>query len=262
VSDEALHSVYHQLSLRRDAPPWMDLRAEAERRIVERTLLLQMARTQGIWVSEEEIEAERRRRWGSAYNSQCGGGVRAVLEEDLLLERVQAEAVKHVPRPSRTETETYYGAHPEEFFQSERLHAAHIVRNIAHPDEEIDALAAMQSAERELALGKNFARVADRYSDCKGVGGEIGWIARGEMAEDFESVVFGLAKRERSCIFRTVFGLHIAMVLDRKAAGTQPFEDVRQPLARRLFQERQSLHLSAVIRELVHSAMIVAAEEP
>ena len=77
----------------------------------------------------------------------------------------------------------------------------------------------MQAVEQELRNGAAFAEVADRYSDCPGSGGDIGWFPRGEMVPEFDEVVFALAPGENSEVFRTRFGFHIVRVLERKASG-------------------------------------------
>ncbi len=146
--------------------------------------------------------------------------------------------------------EQFYRANPQQFYQPEKVHAAHIIKNIEAPADEPDARSALISAQLELTSGKPFAKVADRYSDCGG-GGLLGWIARGEMVEEFDEVVFSLKKGECSDIFRTVFGLHIATVLGRKAAGVSPFEEIRLSLSRSLFEQKKQ----AVIQRVLHDAM-------
>ena len=192
------------------------LRHTAEERVIQRTLLRQMAVHAGFTVSAEEIETERRRRWGSSNNSICGAGIIAVLEADLLTAKMSAQLTKHVFRPSRADVERFYKSTLAQFHQPERVQVSHIVKNVEEPSAEVVAREVIAKAEQELVAGKPFAKVAELYSDCKGSGGSIGWIARGEMVEEFEEVVFALKKNERSPIFRSVFGWHIATVTGGK----------------------------------------------
>lgn len=237
------------------------LRHSAEERVIQRTLLRQMAVHAGYTVSPEEIEAERRRRWGSSNNSICGAGILAALEADLLSAKMSAQLAKHVPRPSRADVERFYKSNLGKFHQPERVQVSHIIRNVEAPGSEMAAREAIEKAEQELNAGKPFAKVADVYSDCAGSGGAIGWIARGEMVEEFEEVVFALKKGERSPIFRSVFGWHIATVTGKKAAGTQPLEDLRLELARGIFEARRYDTITAAVANVARRSTIVPAPE-
>lgn len=254
VGDELLFQEFRHLGGDRlnprdaEAPQKIEtLQRAAEEHVLNRTLLRQMALQQNFGVSAEEVEAERLRRWGSSSNTICGTGVFRAIEAELLVARMCAALTKHVLRPTRVEVERFYHANPKRFYQSERVHAAHIIKNVDRPEVEPEARAILVTAAAELDSGRSFAKVADRYSDCGGVGGSLGWIARGEMVEEFDQVVFALQEGERSAIFPTIFGLHIGTVLGRKPAGIQPFEEIRQPLARSLFEESRQAAIELAV---------------
>lgn len=177
-------------------------------------------------------------------------GSAEAIHEDLLLDRITADLTKHVPRPGRSEAEHFYRANPHLFRVSEAVEAAHILREVGSPDDESVARAALEQAEAELHKGKPFAQVANQWSACKGVGGTVGWVARGQMVQEFEDVVFALQPGRRSEIFRTVFGLHIASVTRRRQAGMTPFDDVRQKIARQLFGDAKHHALQQVLSRL------------
>ncbi len=236
------------------------LQRTANERVLHRTLFRQMAVQSGVMVLPEEVEQERRRRWGSSTNTTCGTGVSQAIIADLQIERFCTHLTRHVPRPTRAEVEQFYLANPQRFYQPEKVHAAHIIKNIEAPSDEPNARSALISAQSELAAGKPFAKVADRYSDCGG-GGALGWVARGEMVEEFEEVVFSLKKGECSGIFRTVFGLHIATVLGKRPAGVSPFEEVRLSLSRNLFEARKQAIIQRVLDEALRRSRITVAPQ-
>jgi len=231
----------------------------AEQRVIHRVLLRQMALREGIQISDVEVETERRRRWGSSTNAICGTGVQQSFRDELLVARMCDRLTKHVPRPTRLEVERFYQANREKFYRPDRVHAAHIIRNVDRPEAEGEARAALEAAEVELAAGKPFAKVANRYSDCQGAGGDLGWITRGEMVDEFDDVVFALKRGERSPIFRTVFGLHIATVLDRRAAGAQPLDEIRHSLALSLFEGRRQNEIDRVLTHAMRQSQIQVA---
>jgi len=237
------------------------LRHTAEELVIQRTLLRQMAVHAGFSVSSEEVEIERRRRWGSSNNSICGASIIAALEADLLLAKMSAQLTKHVPRPSRAEVERFYKSNLAEFYRPERVQVSHIVKNVEEPSANVAAQEVIAKAEQELAAGKPFAKVAELYSDCKGSGGGIGWISRGEMVEEFEEVAFALKKGERSPIFRSVFGWHIATVTGRKAAGATPLEEIRMELARGMYEARRYDAITAAVADVARRSSIVPAPE-
>lgn len=207
------------------------LRTRAARNLVARTLLLQTAAARRIRVTAAEVEAERRRRWGGTGSGVCGSGVLAAIEQDMLLARTRAHLARHVPRPGRAEVERYYSRNRQRYFLPEAVEAAHIFRAVAPYEDGSTAEAVLREAEEELGAGKPFAHVANRYSDCKGVGGSVGWVTRGATVQAFEDVVFTLEVGRRSSFFRTVFGWHIAIVTRRRKDGHTPLESVRLEIA-------------------------------
>jgi peptidyl-prolyl cis-trans isomerase C len=232
------------------------LQHSAEQRAIHRVLLRQMALQEGFQIPDAEVEAERRRRWGSSSNAICGTGVLQSFRAELLIARMCEKLTRHVPRPTRMEVDHFYRAHPEKFYQPERVHAAHIIRNVEHPKSESKARATLEAAEAELAAGKPFAKVANRYSDCRGAGGELGWIARGQMVDEFDDVVFALKRAERSPIFQTVFGLHIATVLEKRSAGVEPLEEIRHSLALSLLEGRRQSEIDRVLTQVMRRSQI------
>ena len=232
------------------------LRSAALHNVVRRVLLLQAAATEGLQVSDADIEAERARRWGSVHNRVCGAGVRDAIAGDLLVQRMCAAITRHVPRPGRHEAEEFYHRNRHLYFQPEAVEAAHIVRNVSRDDDLAAAEQHLASATAELARGKAFARVADRYSDCKGVGGSLGWIVRGQMVPEFEEVIFALAPGQRSSIFRTVFGLHIATAIRKRKEGYRSFNEVRLEIASSLFAERRERAVAQAVAAMERAAQI------
>lgn len=237
------------------------LRTLALRNMVTRTLLLQMAAARRFRVTDAEAEAERARRWRSVNNTFCGTGVREAIVEDLLVDRVSAELTRHVSRPGRAEAEEFYRRNLRRYFLPEAVHAAHIVCNLASPADEPAARVVLEQAEYELSQGKIFSQVADRYSDCKGVGGSIGWVSRGQMVPGFENVVFSLQAGKRSGIFCTVFGLHIATVIKKRSAGYSLFEEVRLEIASQILAERRRSALAQTVATMEQASQIYFTEE-
>jgi parvulin-like peptidyl-prolyl isomerase len=152
----------------------------------------------------------------------------------------------------------YYARFKAEFLRPEMVHAAHIVKNVDEATSEADALKAIQNVMHLLKIGEKFEELADEYSDCPGRGGDLGFFARGQMVEDFESVVFALKPGGMSDIFRSPFGFHIAKVYERKPAGIPRFGEIRDDIERALWEHAKQAAISEFVGQLRAKADIRA----
>lgn len=141
------------------------------------------------------------------------------IEAQVRLERTMRDLMGPIPPPTEDEIARIYKARRASFQLPETIHAAHIVKHVDEIHPELEARAAIETALAALQSGDPFAAVADRCSDCKGNGGDLGVFPRGEMVEEFDRVVFAMGPGEISPIFRTPFGFHIALVIARTPAG-------------------------------------------
>jgi hypothetical protein len=265
VHDEAFHAQFRHLGGFAIDPrhpaaqhELQTLRHLAEQRVIGFVLLRQHAEAAGITVSPAELEARREAQWGTSSASVCAAGVMKTLGEQMLVERYCLWITRHEPRPSRTEVETFYRQHREQFLIPEQVRVQQVVRNIDLPEEEAAGHKAMHRAEQELNAGTPFHQVAERYSDCGGTI-DLGWMARGEMVPAFESEVFALSKSQRTGIFRTVFGLHLATVLERKPAGYRTFDEIRTHLAKQMLEQRRQHRIETEIAAATRVARIAIA---
>lgn len=269
VGDERFHREFVTLSggrtpqqVQQQAPmEYQALIQRAEHAALRSVLFHQLAIAEGITVTTAEAEEERRSSWGSAANESCGIGVSDDMTQRLMVKKAQQHLTCHVPRPDRRDVEAIYRNNPTAFALPERWLVSHIICLAETEAEREQATATLQQAERELAKGKAFAAIADRYSDCKGNGGTLGWISRGMMVPEFEANVFTLERRKLSSIFATPFGLHLALLNDYKSAGLQPLEEIRTDLARRIFEERKQQLLNQIADDLMRRAQIEVLQE-
>jgi parvulin-like peptidyl-prolyl isomerase len=140
------------------------------------------------------------------------------------------------------------------------VHAAHIVKNVDEAATEAEALQAVRDIKKTLDGGRSFEELADECSDCPGRGGDLGFFARGEMVEEFESVVFGLAPGEISDVFRSPFGFHIAKVYERRPEGPRSLNEVRKEIEHLISSERKQRAIRRFIDGLRSEADIRKAE--
>jgi parvulin-like peptidyl-prolyl isomerase len=145
--------------------------------------------------------------------------MRRIAEQQLRLQRTMDDLAGDFPKPTPEEVLEFYRSIKDRFASAETAHAAHIVVHVNEQRGEAEARRLIEEADAELSQGLPFAEAAERFSDCKGEGGDLGWFERGTMVDEFDAAVFALQPGQRSGIFRTPFGFHIAQLNEKAAAG-------------------------------------------
>jgi len=225
------------------------LRAAAEHTAQDKMLLSQAAARDKRPVDTALVaqQVARLKKNGSCRSAFDDTGVRQVAEHSLRVERLTREMVEAAPKPAAEEIEAFYRAHRENFRLPEMFHAAHIVKHVNEEQTEEQAEAGIQAALADLERGVPFAEAAERHSDCKGNGGDLGQFPPGHMVDEFEAAISALKPGERTGIFTTPFGFHIAELRAKVAGGPASFEEVRPDIeAAFTMRNQQELYLRAV----------------
>jgi peptidyl-prolyl cis-trans isomerase C len=202
-----------------DANP-EQLRLMAACAVVDRVLIRQAAERDPRPVDPREVEAVMRRELQSG-NRRAGvneSALRSIAEQELRIKRTMDQLAGDFPKPTPEEILELYRNIKDRFEPAENAQAAHIIVHVNEQRSEAEARGLIEAAEAALAGGVSFAEVAERFSGCKGNGGDLGWFERGAMVDEFDEVVFALEPGQRSGIFRTPFGYHIAE-MRAKGAG-------------------------------------------
>lgn len=196
---------------------------------IDRILIEQAAANDPRPIDPSAIDEEINRQiaqWGcrSSFDREQ---MRPLAERNLRLQRTRREMLASAVKPTVEEIEGFFSTHRDKFPRPEMFHASHIVKYVNHEQSEETAEAGIMLALSELEGGVAFAEVADRRSDCKDKGGDLGEFPAGHMVEDFEEAIRELEPGQRSDIFTTPFGFHIAILHSKRPAGLADFEDVR-----------------------------------
>lgn len=182
----------------------------------------------------------------------------------------------------------YYKANESSFKYPEKVRASHILiaadeyqirENLKakHKDmseTEVDKLVAeemqekLKDAEKVLAQVKkdptSFKKIAREVSDDKESakqGGDLGFFASQEMVEPFSKTAFNQKPNTISDIVKTQYGYHIIMVTDRKAAGKDSFDSVKQEIMMKLEQDKKVEIFENFIEEAKKNAKIEYLDE-
>jgi parvulin-like peptidyl-prolyl isomerase len=240
--------------------------------IIERILLRQEAKQNTSNIDESEVELFLLKLKEQYAGEQSTGRLTAELYDDfyadneeklreaievyLVLAKKVKDICKDLPKPSNAEIRQYYQENKENFRNAEQVRVAHIVKYVNWQTSEASAYEQIREAQNELRKGVPFETVVEKYTDCTDTGGDIGYIARGEMAEEFEDVVFNLDVGQVSDIFRTRFGFHIAKVYDRTKDDVSSLEEVRGQIREKLKEQSQEKAIEQFIDQLRSTAHI------
>lgn len=210
------------------------LRAAAEHCAVDRILIAQLAARDPRPIDPEVLsrELERMKAQWACRSEVDDTGMRSFLERQIRLQRTNQELVASAPKPTAEEVEAFYHANRQNFLRPELFHAAHVVKYVNREQSEEQAFAGIELAWAELERGEPFAAVADRHSDCGDKGGDLGQFPAGHMVEEFEAQLRALAPGQRSGIFRTPFGFHVAELRETTPAGLASLDEVRAEIER------------------------------
>ena len=219
----------------------MRLRQAAEACVIDRVLLRQAADKDPRPI-DPSLVAGHVQRLMSAQTCRVlfdDGPLARQIEGQLRLDRTLRELMGPLPQPTDEEIVRLYEARRNDFRRPEIVEAAHIVKHVDEIHSEEQACAGIETALAALCRGEAFAAVADLYSDCKGNGGDLGAFERGMMVAELDDVVFAMKPGQRSPIFRTPFGFHIAEVRSRTRGGIAELREVRETIGIFLMAARE-----------------------
>ncbi|MCL4838806.1 MAG: SurA N-terminal domain-containing protein [Thermoanaerobaculia bacterium] len=161
----------------------------------------------------------------------------------------------------------YYDQNQEEYRREEQVRARHILVQVGAGRTEEQARAEIDALRARIEGGADFAALARERSDDPGSqsrGGDLGFFGRGRMIKEFEDAAFSAEPGRLVGPLRTGFGFHLLEVLERRAAGLQPYEEVEPQIRARLLTERVDAAAEARARELsrrVREEKLATAEQ-
>ena len=233
--------------------------------VIERVLINQEAKKNGGKIPEEEIEsslANLKEQYTDpeelykALGVKDDAGVKEQIELQMRVEKTLSDVCKDLPDPPKADIKEYYEKNSEQFKTPESARVAHIVKYVNWQTDEETAYNAIKEAQDELKNGAAFEMVVDKHTDCADNGGDLGYVTRGQMVEEFEDVVFNLGTGDVSDVFRTRFGFHIAKVYDRKPSAVADLKEVKDQIVSTLQEQMRSKAIDEYIDSLKEKAKI------
>jgi len=131
--------------------------------------------------------------------------------------------------PSEAQIQAEYNSRRNDFQVAERVKARHILLK-ADASNDATVKPKAEALLKQIQGGADFAKLAKENSEdpgSKDLGGEVGWMVRGQMVPEFEKAGFSLKVGETSGLVKTTYGYHILQVEAHEQAHLQPLDDVR-----------------------------------
>jgi len=227
-----------------------ELRNLALDELVVRELAYQRAKKIGLIVSDKEISSSFsriRNRYETAddFNKALKAenlkerDLKKRIERDLLLKKINKVEIEDRARVSETEARRHYEANKAKFVAPVSVRLWNIVAK-AKAGQEAKAKQKIDEAYKHLREGKDFKGVAYKYSeDDYGVmGGDYGWVHRGQLAAELEKVVFSAKENEITGPFPSSFGWHIVKVVGQRPEKQLNYKEVKEQIKKGLYKQR------------------------
>ncbi len=164
---------------------------------------------------------------------------RRELEENIIFQYMQGQQRKSQSVVSPVRIETYYNENKDRFYREDEVHLRLI--QLTRTPTETDATLMEQGKMivDRIKAGEKFEELAKQFSkDLKrSKGGDWGWLKRSDFRKEFSEVAFALKKGDASEPILLPEGAFLLYAEDRRFAGIQPIDEVRDQIERVLIQQ-------------------------
>jgi len=154
---------------------------------------------------------------------------------------IDLDAIRAKTTIPPADVERSYNDNIQQYSTAEQVRASHILLKTDGTNDAAVKAKAEDVLKQAKAPGADFAALAKKYSQDEGSaasGGDLNYFGRGRMVPEFDTAVFAMEPGQISDLIKTQYGYHIIKLVEKKAATTKPFEEVRQQIADQLAFER------------------------
>lgn len=156
-----------------------------------------------------------------------------------------------------TEIVNYYRMHSEEFIEPEQFTLKAVT--IAEEGKSTETLEAKKAeVDAKIEAGENFGSLASEYSEGpeKDAQGDLGSFDKGEMEQTLEQAVETLEVGGVSSWLNVRGGWYRLQLVDKKPERLKSFEEVRNAIEQKIFEEEQRTKLDAYLEDLKKRSFI------
>lgn len=183
------------------------------------------------------------------------------IREQIMTSKVMQYHMGKFGKVSDKQIKKYYFQHQKDFWQSKKPFVRHILF-IADEDalEEVRMSKKEQAHQvlEEIRAGEDFVELAKKHSEdvSASSGGEVGWLTKGHLVPEFETVAFRLKSGEVSDIVESRYGYHIIKVEKISSGKSEPLENVKEKIRQILSFEARKKKYNDWIDDMKKDSMI------
>ena len=243
---------------------------------IDDLLLMQLGREKGLKLSDEmfnrwlgNLRKEQNLLDDQKFNAalkQEGmtiADLRRNVERQFLIQEVQRQEVGSKLQITEAEARQYYQFHQQEFVEPASVTLREIlIETPAGQEGAAAAAAALETAtatRARLSAGEDFAKVAAEVSAApsKANGGLIGPIVVAELSSSLQQTLEKMKPGDITQPLKVSRGYQIIKLETSKPVTVQPFENVRDVVAEKVYNERQRSEVQKFLNRVRSQAIIV-----
>ena len=248
------------------------IRKEVLEGLIDRELLFQQSRKEGITVEETAVNdrvGTLKGRFPSEDQFEAAlkgmgltlADLKAQLREGIAIKYLIERRFEEGASVSDEEAKAYYDDNPKDFMRPEQIQARHILIKVSPKADKSEKAAARKKIEEiqaKLKKGEDFGALAKEFSEgpSSAKGGDLGWFERGRMVKPFEEAAFALKPGEVSNVVETQFGYHLIEVTDKRPASKMAYADVKEKLQQYLKDIKVQKEVRIYVAELKEKARV------
>ncbi|HPX61155.1 MAG TPA: peptidylprolyl isomerase [Deltaproteobacteria bacterium] len=176
------------------------------------------------------------------------------IKKRLIMEAFLKKKVEKDAMLSDADLKKFYDQNIDKFKAPEQVKASHIL--VKNEKEANDILT-------QIKGGASFEELAKKHSvDATAAkGGDLGWFGKGSMVPVFEKAAMALKQGQVSGVVKSDFGFHIIKQTGKRAAGTRPFDEVKDQIKSALLPSKQQEVFLKLKEDLKKNAKISIKED-
>jgi len=241
--------------------------------LIDQKLIAQEAQKLGIAAADDDIDKAIKSILSRkkitmetlAENIANKGGTiedyREEIKQHLTKRNLIGKEIRKKVTITQEEIGNYYRKHRNDYEGKEAVRIRQILIIVSKDCDAETKEKKRSSAEKTLKRlrnGEPFALLAAEVSQgpASQTGGDLGYIEKGLILPEVDTVAFSLKKGEISGIIETSVGFHIIQVLDKRGAGIKPPESVRAEIVEKLGSKKVEEKFQEWLKEQRKKALI------
>jgi parvulin-like peptidyl-prolyl isomerase len=175
-----------------------------------------------------------------------------------LIASLADEQVRRKVVVTPAEVSEYYELHRSDFREPEKARLKNILIKPGPDLTGEDAYKLAENIKAFLNAGEDFDGLAIKYSKGPNadMGGDLGFIGRGDMMPEIEKAVLKLEPGQVSDVIETKLGYHIFKVIEKKDAQTKPLSEVKEEIEKVVYLSKAKARYDEWLAELRKNAYI------